>query len=40
MIEVMAEELDKAYWHSLRESLERELMQKEIVIRAQAIQLL
>ena len=40
VIEVMADELDRAYWHSLRERLERELMQKEIVIRAQAIQLL
>ena len=40
VIEVMAEEVDTAYWCSLRERLERELMQNEIVIRAQAIQLL
>ena len=40
VIEVMAAELDRAYWRSLRERLERELMQNEIVIRAQAIQLL
>ena len=38
VIEVMAEEVDTAYWCSLRERLERELMQNEIVIRAQAIQ--
>jgi hypothetical protein len=40
VIEVMAAELDRAYWHSLRERLERELIQNEIVIRAQTIQLL
>ena len=40
VIEVMADEIDRAYWRSLRERLERELMQNEIVIRAQAIQLL
>ena len=36
-IEVMAEELDRAFWRSLRERLERELSQEEIVIRAQEI---
>lgn len=40
VIEVMADELDQGYWRSLRERLERELMQNEIIIRAQAIQLL
>jgi hypothetical protein len=40
VIEVMAEELHPAYWHSLRERLERELMQNEIVMRAQATELL
>jgi hypothetical protein len=40
VIEVMADELDRTYWRSLRERLECELMQNEIVIRAQAIQLL
>jgi hypothetical protein len=39
VIEVMADEFDRAYWRSLRERLERELMQNQIVIRAQAIQL-
>ena len=37
VIEVMAEELDRAFWQSLRERLERELSQEEIVIRAQEI---
>jgi hypothetical protein len=33
----MVEGLDPAYWRSLRERLERELSQEEIVIRAHAI---
>jgi hypothetical protein len=33
----MVERLDNAFWRSLRERLERELEQKEIVIRAQEI---
>jgi hypothetical protein len=33
----MAEEIDCAYWQSLRERLEREISQEEIVIRAQEI---
>jgi hypothetical protein len=37
VVEVMAERLDPSYWHSLRERLERELSQEEIVIRAQEI---
>ncbi len=36
-MEVMAERLDPSYWQSLRERLERELSQEEIVIRAQEI---
>lgn len=40
VIEVMADDLDRTYWRSLRARLERELMQNEIVIRAQPIQLL
>jgi hypothetical protein len=40
VIEVVADEPDRAYWRSLRERLGRELKQNEIVIRAQAIQLL
>jgi len=37
IVEVMAEHLDRAFWRSLRERLERELAQDEIVIRAQEI---
>lgn len=40
MVEIMTERLDPSYWQSLRERLERELSQKEIVIRAQEIRLL
>ena len=36
-VEVMVEEIDGSYWQSLRERLERELSQDEIVIRAQEI---
>ena len=37
MVEVMVENLDRAYWRSLRDRLEQELSQDEIVIRAQEI---
>ena len=37
VVEVMVERLDRAFWRSLRERLERELSQDEIVIRAQEI---
>ena len=37
VVEVMVERLDHAFWRSLREKLERELCQDEIVIRAQEI---
>jgi hypothetical protein len=37
VVEVMAEHLDRAFWRSLRERLETELAQDEIVIRAQEI---
>jgi hypothetical protein len=37
VVEVMVKELDGRYWQSLRERLERELSQDEIVIRAQEI---
>jgi hypothetical protein len=37
VIEVMTEGLDVAYWKTLRQRLERELSQEEIVIRAQEI---
>ena len=37
VVEVMVEGINRAYWQSLRERLERELSQEEIVIRAQEI---
>jgi len=37
VIEVMTEGLDEAYWQTLRQRLERELSQEEIVIRAREI---
>jgi hypothetical protein len=37
VIEVMAAKLAPEFWRALRERLERELSQKEIVIRAQEI---
>ena len=37
VVEVMAEEIDRVYWQSVRRSLERELHQEEIVIRAQEL---
>jgi hypothetical protein len=37
VVEVMAEELARDYWSSLRKRLESELSQEEIVIRAQQI---
>jgi hypothetical protein len=37
VLEVMVEEIDRSYWHSRRERLERELCQDEIVIRAEQI---
>jgi hypothetical protein len=37
VIEVMAETLDREFWSNLRQRLERELDQQEIVIRAQGI---
>jgi hypothetical protein len=40
VVEVMTIDLDRPFWQSLRERLERELSQKEIIIRAQRIVLL
>jgi hypothetical protein len=40
VVEVMVERIDPAFWRSLRETLERELSQEEIIIRAQEIVLL
>jgi hypothetical protein len=37
VVEVMVEHLDRTFWRSLRERLERELAQEEIAIRAQEI---
>lgn len=37
VIEVMADQLEPEYWKGLRERLERELSQEEVVIRAQEI---
>ena len=37
IVEVMAEELAQGYWRKLRERLESELSQEEIIIRAQQI---
>jgi hypothetical protein len=37
VIEVMTDDLDAAYWAALRQNLERELSQKEIVARAREI---
>jgi hypothetical protein len=35
VVEVMTDRLDTDYWRALRERLERELAQEEIVVRAQ-----
>jgi hypothetical protein len=40
VVEVMVERIDPVFWRSLRETLERELSQEEIIIRAQEIVLL
>ena len=40
VVEVMAKDLDLAFWHALRKRLERDLSQDEIVIRAQEMVLL
>jgi hypothetical protein len=37
VVEVMAKELDPAFWGSLRERMERDLSQDQIVIRAHEI---
>jgi len=37
VVEVMVEHLELVFWRSLRERLERELSQEEIVIRVQKI---
>ena len=38
VVEVMTEVLDRGWWASFRRSLEREMGQKELVIRAQFIE--
>ena len=37
VVEVMVEELDKAWWARYRQDLEQRLRQKEVVVRAHAI---
>lgn len=37
ILEVMAEEIDRGWWTALRERLERELDQEEVLIRASAV---
>jgi hypothetical protein len=37
VVEVMAKELDPTFWGSLRERMQRDLSQDEIVIRAHEI---
>jgi hypothetical protein len=40
VVEVMTEEIDTAYWSTLRKRLERELAQDRIIIRCHTVQLL
>ncbi|MDB5796844.1 MAG: hypothetical protein JWP36_746, partial [Paucimonas sp.] len=40
IVEVMVQELDTAWWHTLRASLESQFRQQDIVIRAHAVTLL
>ena len=37
IFEVMAEEIDRGWWSALRERLERDLDQEEVLIRASAV---
>jgi hypothetical protein len=38
IVEVMVDTLDRTWWRTFRQRLERELEQREIVLRAQAIE--
>ncbi|GAA0535051.1 hypothetical protein FHS83_003139 [Rhizomicrobium palustre] len=40
VVEVMARDFDRAWWRALKQELEDSLRQEEIVIRAQALELL
>lgn len=40
VIEIMVERLDRRYWRELRARLEKELSQREIIIRVQDIDVL
>ena len=40
VIEVMVDALDKSWWHAYRKDLAQRFRQKELVIRAQSIELL
>jgi hypothetical protein len=37
VVEVMVKDIDRAFWHSLRQRIERDLGQSEIITRAQEI---
>jgi hypothetical protein len=38
IVEVMADDLDRDWWHAFRRRVERRLNQEELVVRAQAIE--
>jgi hypothetical protein len=38
VVEVMADDLDRAWWHDFRSRLERQLAQEEILVRAQCLE--
>ena len=40
IFEVMADDLDQAFWRSWRERLEADLAQSEIIVRAQSVDIL
>ena len=40
IFEVMAEDLDQAFWRSLRTRLQADLAQSEIIVRAQPVDIL
>lgn len=40
IVEVMSEDLDRAWWRDFRARLERELRQEQIIVRTQIIELI
>lgn len=38
IVEVMAEQLDRRWWHNYRQELERRLRQEEVVVRASQVE--